>query len=163
MNYNWENFNVQKGCKEFRKGRIWKTKRERRRDEEGLGSFSSDSSGELDVLWHDGDSLGVDGAQVGVFEEADEVGLGSFLEDHVNYLLMYQKITWRAPIAADWNRRSVLKSWAISRTSRWNGSFRIRSSVDFWYRRISRRATVPGRYRWGFLTPPVDGADFRAA
>ena len=82
MNYNWENFNVQKGCKEFRKGRIWKTKRERRRDEEGLGSFSSDSSGELDVLWHDGDSLGVDGAQVGVFEETNEVSLRGFLEGH---------------------------------------------------------------------------------
>ena len=43
-----------------------------------------------------------------------------------------------------WKRRSVLKSWAISRTRRWKGSFLIKSSVDFWYRRISRRATVPG-------------------
>ena len=34
----------------------------------------------LDVLWHDGDSLGVDGAQVGVFEEADQVGFAGFLE-----------------------------------------------------------------------------------
>lgn len=31
-----------------------------------------------------------------------------------------------------WKRRSVLKSWAISRTSRWNGSLRMSSSVDFW-------------------------------
>ena len=66
-------------------------------------------------------------------------------------------------MADDWNRRSDLKSWAISRTSRWKGSFRIKSSVDFWYRRISRRATVPGLYLWGFLTPPVLGALFRAA
>lgn len=29
---------------------------------------------------HDGDSLSVDGAEVGVFEETDEVGLGGFLE-----------------------------------------------------------------------------------
>ena len=43
-------------------------------------SLSSDSSGELDILWHDGDSLGVDGAEVGVFEETNEVGLGGFLE-----------------------------------------------------------------------------------
>lgn len=84
----------------------------------------------------------------------------------------------------------TLKSWAISRTSLWNGSFLISSSVLFWYLRISlqrtsrplikqgnkrptnkknrkyvsyRRATVPGRYRWGFFTPPVVGADFRAA
>ena len=44
-----------------------------------------------------------------------------------------------------------LKSWAISRTSRWKGSLLIKSSVDFWNRRISRRATVPGLYRCGFL------------
>jgi histone H3 len=43
-------------------------------------SFSSDSSGQLHVLGHDGDSLGVDGAEVGVFEETDQVGLGGFLE-----------------------------------------------------------------------------------
>ena len=34
----------------------------------------------MDVLWHDGDPLGVDGAQVGVFEETDQVGFGGFLE-----------------------------------------------------------------------------------
>ncbi|KAJ1452428.1 hypothetical protein M885DRAFT_526985 [Pelagophyceae sp. CCMP2097] len=51
----------------------------------------------------------------------------------------------RARMAVDWKRRSVLKSCAISRTSRWKGSLRMRSSVDFWYLRISRRATVPGR------------------
>ena len=35
--------------------------------------------------------------------------------------------------------------------------------MDIWYLRISRSATVPGRYLWGFLTPPVAGALFRAA
>ena len=43
-------------------------------------SLSSDSASELEVLWHDGDSLGVDGAEVGVFEESNEVSLGGFLE-----------------------------------------------------------------------------------
>jgi hypothetical protein len=38
------------------------------------------------------------------------------------------------------------KSRANSRTRRWKGSLRIRSSVDFWYLLISRRATVPGLY-----------------
>ena len=47
-------------------------------------------------------------------------------------------------MAALWKRRSVLKSCAISRTRRWNGNFLINNSVDFWYRLISRRATVPG-------------------
>ena len=51
--------------------------------------------------------------------------------------------------------RYTLKSWAISRTRRWKGSLRMSNSVDFWYRLISRRATVPGRNRWGFFTPPV--------
>merc|ERR1719192_1720871 len=69
----------------------------------------------------------------------------------------------RAPMAADWNLRSVLKSWALSLTRRWKGNFLMRSSVDFWYLLISLRATVPGLYLWGFLTPPVDGADFLAA
>jgi hypothetical protein len=34
-----------------------------------------------------------------------------------------------------------------SRTSRAKGSFRSSSSVDRWYFRISRRATVPGLRR----------------
>ena len=44
------------------------------------GSVSSDSLGELHVLGHDGDSSGVDGTEVGVLEEANEVGLGCLLE-----------------------------------------------------------------------------------
>ena len=47
-----------------------------------LSTLSADTAGELDVLGHDGDTLGVDGAQVGVFEESYEVGFGSFLEGH---------------------------------------------------------------------------------
>ena len=45
-----------------------------------LSALSADAAGELDVLGHDGDALGVDGAQVGVLEEADQVGLGGLLE-----------------------------------------------------------------------------------
>jgi len=51
-----------------------------RRDAEDLGSLSPDSPGELDVLWHDGHTLGVDGAQVGVLEQTDQVGLTSLLQ-----------------------------------------------------------------------------------
>ena len=32
-----------------------------------LGAFVTDSTGKLDVFGHDGDTFGVDGAQVGVF------------------------------------------------------------------------------------------------
>jgi hypothetical protein len=56
-----------------------------------------------------------------------------------------------AKTACDWNRKSVLKSWAISLTKRWNGNLRIKSSVDFWYflfyifRRGRRRRRRRGR------------------
>lgn len=42
--------------------------------------LASDSSGELDISDHDCDSSGVDGAKVGVFEQADKVSLNSLLE-----------------------------------------------------------------------------------
>ena len=47
-----------------------------------LSTLATDAAGKLDVLGHDGDTLGVDGAQVGVFKEPDEVSLRSFLEGH---------------------------------------------------------------------------------
>ena len=47
-----------------------------------LSSFSSYSPGELDILGHDGNSLGVDGAQVGVLKETNQVGLASLLQSH---------------------------------------------------------------------------------
>jgi hypothetical protein len=53
--------------------------------------------------------------------------------------------TCNANTAVDWKRKSVLNSCANSRTKRWKGSLRINNSVDFWYLRISRKATVPGR------------------
>ena len=47
-----------------------------------LGAFPTDSAGQLDVLGHDGDALGVDGAEVGILEESDEVSLGRLLQSH---------------------------------------------------------------------------------
>ena len=44
------------------------------------GALTTDSAGELHVLGHDGDSLGVDGAEVGVLEETDHVSLRGLLE-----------------------------------------------------------------------------------
>ena len=45
-----------------------------------LRALATDAAGKLDVLGEDGHTLGVDGAEVGVLEEADEVRLGSFLK-----------------------------------------------------------------------------------
>ena len=47
-----------------------------------LGAFATDSSGQLDVFRHDGHSLGMDSAQVGVFEKTDQVSLASLLQRH---------------------------------------------------------------------------------
>lgn len=52
----------------------------------GVSSYGGASPGpaypprQLDVLLHDGDPLGVDGAQVDVLEEVDEEGLGGLLK-----------------------------------------------------------------------------------
>ena len=45
-----------------------------------LGPLSTDPTCQLDVLGHDSDPLGVDGAQVGVLKETYEVSLAGFLK-----------------------------------------------------------------------------------
>ena len=47
-----------------------------------LSTLTTDTAGKLDVLWHDGDTLGVDSAQVGVLEKTNKVGLAGLLEGH---------------------------------------------------------------------------------
>ncbi len=45
-----------------------------------LSALATDAAGQLDVLGHDGHALGVDGCQVGVLEQAHQVGLGCLLQ-----------------------------------------------------------------------------------
>jgi len=45
-----------------------------------LRSLTTETTGELDVLGLDGDTLGVNGAKVGVLKERDEVGLNGLLK-----------------------------------------------------------------------------------
>ena len=45
-----------------------------------LSSLSTNAASQLDVLRHDSDTLGVDGAQVGVLKETNEVGLRCLLK-----------------------------------------------------------------------------------
>lgn len=47
-----------------------------------LGTFSTDPAGQLDVLGHDGHTLGMDGAQVGVLKQTNQVSLRGLLEGH---------------------------------------------------------------------------------
>ena len=89
--------------------------------------------------------------------------------------IAHSLVSWKRPTmyasAASWRaRRAVLcihksnfKLQAILRTTRWKGAFLIKRSVPFWYLRISQRATVPGRQRWGFFMPPKDLPRLHAA
>lgn len=47
-----------------------------------LSTLPTDATGQLDVFGHDGDPLGVDGAQVGVLEQTDQVSLAGLLKSH---------------------------------------------------------------------------------
>lgn len=47
-----------------------------------LGTFTAYATGQLNVLGHDGDTLGVNGAQVGVLEQADQICFAGFLQCH---------------------------------------------------------------------------------
>merc|ERR1740123_2739218 len=65
-------------------GVFWSLKRPLFREDKYLDlcSLSADATSQLDVLGHDGDTLGVDGAQVGVLEQTDQVGLAGLLQGH---------------------------------------------------------------------------------
>jgi len=74
-----------------------------------LSTLSTDAAGELDVLGHDGDTLGVDGAQVGVLEKTNQVGLAGLLQGkdggaleaeiglEVLSNLTYETLEWQFP------------------------------------------------------------------
>jgi len=48
----------------------------------GSSSLAADTSSQLDVLGHDGDTLGVNGAQIRVLKQTHEVGLARLLQRH---------------------------------------------------------------------------------
>ena len=60
--------------------RLKSSQAERNEQQDGLRTLSTEAAGELDVLGLDRDALGVDGGQVGVLEERDEVSLGRLLQ-----------------------------------------------------------------------------------
>ena len=45
-----------------------------------LRAFTTNSSCQLNIFWHDRDALGVNRAQVGVFKQASQVRFGRFLQ-----------------------------------------------------------------------------------
>ena len=48
----------------------------------GLSTLSTDTASQLDVFWHDGDTLGVDGAEVSVLKQTNQISLAGLLECH---------------------------------------------------------------------------------
>jgi hypothetical protein len=56
------------------------TLRHKRIQEATLRALSTDTTCELDILGHDGDTLGVDGTQVGILEKSNKVSLSGFLK-----------------------------------------------------------------------------------
>lgn len=113
-----------------------------------LVALASETAGQLDVLGLDGDTLGVNGAEVGVLEEGDEVRLDGLLKGADGGGL---EAKVALEVLCNLTDLFLCKYFAVRHhgitvllTRRWKGSLRMSSSVDFWYRRISRRATVPG-------------------
>jgi hypothetical protein len=45
-----------------------------------LGAFASNTACQLDVLGHNGDTFGMNGAQIGVFKQSDQIGFAGFLQ-----------------------------------------------------------------------------------
>lgn len=90
----------------------------------------------------DGDALGVDGAQVGVLEEGDEVRLdrllqgtdGRGLEAEVGLEVLgdLTDLLGAARVSRAVGRVEECASRRLRLTRRWKGSLRISSSVLFW-------------------------------
>ena len=55
-------------------------------------TLPADATGQLHVFWHDCDTSSMDGAQIRVLEQADEVGFRSFLESEHGRALESQVI-----------------------------------------------------------------------
>ena len=49
---------------------------------EVLSTLTTDTAGQLDILGHDGHTLGMDGTQVGVLKQTNEVSFAGLLEGH---------------------------------------------------------------------------------
>lgn len=113
-----------------------------------LVALTAEATGELDVLGLDSDALGMDGAEVGILEEGYEVGLDGLLESTdsggLEAEVALEVLGDLADLLCVISMSQCAGYGPMMLTRRWKGSLRIRSSVDFWYRRISRRATVPG-------------------
>ncbi len=113
---------------------------------------SVEAHSQLNVLGEDGDALGVNGAQIGVREHSDRKGLSSLLQGQQGEALEAQV---RLAVFGNLPHKALKRPPTIevpitrsnhSKEGIHTSYLGVRSWVFFWYLRISRRATVPGRY-----------------
>ena len=96
-----------------------------------LSSVTTNTSYKLHILGKDSNTLGMDGTQVGVLKKTYVVCLRGLLQGKDGRSL---------------EPKILLEILGNLTYQTLEGELmRTRRSVDFWYRRISRRATVPGR------------------
>ena len=112
----------------------------------------------MHVLGHDRDALGVNGAKVRVLKEANKVGLSGLLQGEHGLALETEVAL---ELLRDLLDESLEGELANKKVSLRRGKVELRLT-DFWNFLISRRATVPGRYRCGFFMLPL-AAVLRAA
>jgi hypothetical protein len=124
----------------------------------------------------------MDGTEVSVFEQTNQIRLRRLLqrqhrvalETQVSLEILSnltdQPLEWELPdqkfgtllVLADFSASYIQYTPQLTPT-------KLESIVTMLARKpikrsiTYRRATVPGRYLWGFFTPPVVGADLRAA
>jgi hypothetical protein len=96
----------------------------------------------------------VDGAEIGVLEQRNQVGLGCLLEGEHGLTLEPHLLL---ELSGDLTHQTLEGQLADEQVGL-NGAL----ITLFWNLRISRRATVPGLKRWGFLRPEGMGALLRA-
>lgn len=88
-----------------------------------LCSLPSDPPRQLDVLGHNRDPLGVDGAQVSVFKQADEVSLTRFLWRWYINIGQLKLVT----------RRSDRKRFSLTAHNGYKSRIDLGEHVDFWH------------------------------
>lgn len=101
-----------------------------------LSALATETTRKGEILGLNRDTLGMDSREVSILEEGHKIGLSSLLECHdggrLEAEIGLKGCSISSVVVIDVADKLTLKSCAISRTRRWKGSLRIRSSVDFW-------------------------------
>ena len=116
-----------------------------------LSTLSTDAASQLDVLGHDGHTLGMDGAQVGVFEKTNQVSLASLLKSH-NSRALEPQISLE--VLGDFTHQTLERQLADQQLSR------LLVTADLTKSNSSRPVTMgflDATGGWGALTSSLGG------